>query len=137
MQKFKLILKFLLAISFILAGFNHFFNTAFYLHIMPSYLPYHLMLVYLSGLFEIILGIMLLIPKLSQMAAWGMIALLIAVFPANIQMAYNHELYSEYTPATLWVRLPLQIVLIGWAYWYAHPFLQDRSVISRKPKPNN
>ena len=126
MQKLKLILKFLLAILFLLGGLNHFFSTAFYLHIMPSYLPYHLMLVYLSGLFEIILGIMLLIPKLSQLAAWGMIALLIAVFPANIQMAFNHELYPEYNPTTLWVRLPLQIVLIGWAYWYTTSISQGK-----------
>jgi uncharacterized membrane protein len=118
MQKLKLILKFLLAIFFVLAGFNHFFSTAFYLHIMPSYLPWHLLLVFLSGLFEIILGTLLLIPKFTQMAAWGLIALLIAVFPANIHMAVNHELYPEYSVATLWLRLPLQCVLMGLAYWY-------------------
>lgn len=118
MQKLKLILKFFFAIFFVLAGFNHFFSTEFYLQIMPSYLPWHLLLVYLSGLVEIILGIVLLIPKFTQMAAWGLIVLLIAVLPANIHMAVNHNLYPDYSVAALWVRLPLQIVLIGWAYWY-------------------
>ncbi len=118
MQRLKLILKFLFAIFFVLAGFNHFFSTAFYLHIMPSYLPWQLLLIYLSGLVEIILGIALLIPTCTQMAAWGLIALLIAVLPANIHMAVNYDLYPEYSVAALWVRLPLQIVLMGWAYWY-------------------
>ncbi|HEX8283955.1 MAG TPA: DoxX family membrane protein [Pyrinomonadaceae bacterium] len=118
MQKLKLILKFFFAVSFVVAGFNHFFNTSFYLHIMPPYLPLPLTLVYLSGLIEIILGVLLLIPKLTRMAAWGLVALLIAVFPANLHMAVNHELYPEYSVTALWARLPLQLVLIGWAYWY-------------------
>lgn len=118
MQRLKLILKFLLALFFVLAGCNHFLSTAFYLHIMPPYLPWHLLLVYLSGLVEIILGIALLIPKYTQMAAWGLIVLLLAVLPANIHMALNHDLYPEYSVAALWVRLPLQIVLMSWAYWY-------------------
>jgi uncharacterized membrane protein len=126
MQKFKLILKSLLALFFVLAGGNHFFNPAFYLHIMPPYLPGHLLLVYLSGFFEIMMGVMLLIPQFTQMAAWGLIALLIAVFPVNIQMAVNHALYPEYNVATLWVRLPLQIVLIGWAYWHTIPIAQGK-----------
>ena len=126
MQKLKLILKLLFAIFFVLAGFNHFFNTAFYLHIMPSYLPLHLPLVYLSGLVEIILGILLLIPKWTRVAAWGLIALLIAVFPANIHMAVNHDLFPEYSIAALWIRLPLQIVLIGCAYWCAVSIAQGK-----------
>ena len=121
MQKIKLILKYLFAVFFILAGFNHFINTAFYLRIMPPYLPWHLLLVYLSGIIEIVLGILLLIPKFTRMAAWGMIALLVAVFPANIHMAVNHELYPEYSVTPLWIRLLLQFVLIAWAYWYTLP----------------
>jgi uncharacterized membrane protein len=126
MQKLKLILKFLLAIFFVLAGFNHFFNTAFYLRIMPTYLPWHLPLVYLSGLVEIILGILLLIPKFTQLAACGLIALLVAVFPANIHMVVNHDLFPEYSIAALWVRLPLQVVLIGWVYWYTVSMAQGK-----------
>jgi uncharacterized membrane protein len=126
MRKIKLILKFLLAILFVLAGFNHFFNTAFYLRIVPSYLPWHLLLVYLSGLVEIILGILLLIPKFTQLAAWGLMALLVAVFPANVQMVVNHDLFPEYSVEALWVRLPLQVVLIGSVYWYTVSMAQEK-----------
>ncbi len=121
MQKIKLILKYLFAVFFVLAGVNHFINTAFYLKIMPPFLPWHLLLVYLSGVVEIVLGVLLLIPKLTRMAAWGLIALLIAIFPVNINMALNHELYPDYSATALWVRLPLQFILLAWAYWYTLP----------------
>lgn len=121
MQRIKLILKYLFAVFFALAGFNHFFNTAFYLKIMPPFLPWHLLLVYLSGVIEIVLGVLLLIPKLTRAAAWGLIALLIAIFPVNINMALNQQLYPEYSVTALWIRLPLQFVLIAWAYWYTLP----------------
>ncbi len=114
----KILLKWLFGIVFVLAGINHFLNTDFYLKIMPSYLPWHLFLVYLSGIFEIILGALLLIPKFSRFAAWGLIALLIAVFPANIYMAMNTELFPEPNPLLIWVRLPLQFLLIVWAFWF-------------------
>jgi uncharacterized membrane protein len=118
MRRLKLILRYALGVFFILAGLNHFINTDFYLAIMPPYLPWHLFLVYLSGFFEIVLGGMLLSTKLMQVAAWGMIALLIAVFLANIHMAAHTELYPDINPIALWIRLPLQAVLAAWAYWY-------------------
>ncbi len=121
MQKTKIILKYTLAIFFVLAGLNHFINSGFYLKIMPPYLPWHLFLVYLSGLCEIALGLLLLIPKFTSLAGWGLIALLFAVFPANIHMAVNHQLFPEFSPTVLWLRLPLQFVLIAWAYWYTKP----------------
>lgn len=126
MQKLKLILKFLLAIFFVAAGFNHFLKAAFYLHIMPPYLPQPLLLVYLSGLSEIMLGALLLIPRFTRAAAWGLFALLVAVFPANLHMALNHEAYPEYSVAALWVRLPLQAVLLGWVYWYTKSLHQEK-----------
>lgn len=113
----KLVFKWLLAIAFIFAGANHFLNPQFYLKIMPPYLPWHLFLVYLSGVFEIILGALLLIPTFSRLAAWGLIALLIAIFPANIYMAMNTELFPEISSLLIWFRLPLQFLLIAWAYW--------------------
>jgi len=85
---------------------------------MPPYLPAHLFLIYLSGVFETALGIMLLIPKCTRLAAFGIIALLIAVFPANIYMAQHTDLFPEFSRAALYLRLPLQIVLIVWAAWY-------------------
>jgi len=116
--KLKPLLRYVLGILFIAAGLYHFINPDFYLRIMPPYLPWHLFLVYLSGLFESALGIMLLIPKFTRLAAWGLIALLIAVFPANIHMAMNPQLYPDIPPFALWLRLPLQGVFIAWAYWY-------------------
>lgn len=124
MRNTKAILKYLFAAAFVLAGLNHFINTDFYLKIMPPYLPLHLPLVYLSGVVEMVLGALLLIPKLTRVAAWGLIALLVAVFPANIHMAVNHELYPAYNVTALWLRLPLQIVLMVYAYWYTMPLSQ-------------
>ncbi|MEO8074137.1 MAG: DoxX family membrane protein [Acidobacteriota bacterium] len=118
MQIIKTILRWLLAIGFILAGINHFFNSDFYLKMMPPVLPLHLFLIYLSGVFEIALGTLLLIPKYTRFAAWGLTALLIAVFPANIYMAMNTELFSEFSPTALYLRLPIQFVLIAWAFWF-------------------
>src|SRR5258706_16434161 len=79
----------------VLAGANHFRTPAFYLNIMPPYLPWHLALVYISGVAEIGLGFLLLIRRWSVVAAWGLIALLIAVFPANLHMAMHQELYPS------------------------------------------
>jgi uncharacterized membrane protein len=118
MNIIKKILKWLLAIAFIFAGINHFLNTDFYMRIMPPYLPWHLFLVYLSGVIETALGIMLLFPKFSQIAAWGIILLLLAVFPANIYMAMNTELFADYKPIMIYLRLLIQFVLIAWAFWF-------------------
>lgn len=121
MRTLKIILKYLLCVLFVLAGLNHFVNPALYLKIMPPYLPWHLLLVYLSGLFEVALGVLLVIPAFTRAAAWGLVALLIAVFPANIHMAINPQLYPDINPLALWLRLPLQAVFMAWAYWYARP----------------
>jgi uncharacterized membrane protein len=114
----KLVMKWLMGIAFIAAGINHFLSPAFYVKIMPPYLPWHLELVYLSGVAEAVLGALLLIPRFSGLAAWGLIALLIAVFPANLHMALHPDLYPNLRPAVLYARLPIQGVLIAWAYWF-------------------
>lgn len=119
MKTLKKILQWLLAIAFALAGANHFINPNFYLRMMPPILPAPLFLICLSGAFEIALGVMLLIPKLTRLAAYGLIALLIAVFPANIYMAMNANLFPEFSPNALYLRLPLQFALIAWAFWYS------------------
>lgn len=128
MASLKRILKYLLGLFFVTAGLNHFISPDFYLEIMPRYLLGHLFLVYLSGFFEIALGVLVLIPKFTRLSAWGLIALLIAVFPANIHMSINPELYPEYNPAVLWLRLPLQVVLIAWAYWSTEADAEKRPV---------
>lgn len=109
---------YILALLLVTAGILHFLSPGFFLKIMPSYLPYHLPLVYLSGLAEIICGILLCIPKTQIMGAWLSILLFITVFPANIEMAqqYYHQ-HSPYFWATI-LRLPLQMVLIYWAYQF-------------------
>ena len=117
MNIIKLILKVLFALIFITAGTLHFVTTDFFMRIMPPAIPWHLFWVYLSGVCEIGLGIMLLIPKFSRTAAWGLIVLLIAVFPANIYMAMNPQIFPEFSVTGLYVRLLIQFVLIGWAYW--------------------
>lgn len=115
----KNFLRVLLAVFMIGAGALHFVKPAPYVAIMPAFLPYPLALVYISGVFEIIFGAGLLIPRLSRLAAWGLIALFIAIFPANINMAVNElPFMGEVHPVFNWVRLPLQGVLIAWAYWY-------------------
>ncbi|MEJ7680900.1 MAG: DoxX family protein [Segetibacter sp.] len=105
---------------YIAAGINHFRSPGTYNRIMPSYLPYHYTLIYISGIFETGFGILLLFVKTRRFAAWGLIALLLAVFPANIQMLIN---YLNDNNSQLWVaivRLPLQIPLILWAYTFTN-----------------
>ena len=118
MTKIKTVLLYLMSLSYVVAGLRHFSDPAFYLKIMPPYLPWHAFLVAFSGVCEIALGLLLLVPKYRRWAAWGLIALLIAVFPANLQMALNPQTFPDIPPVLLWLRLPLQGVLIAWAYWY-------------------
>jgi uncharacterized membrane protein len=109
---------YLMALLYIAAGVNHFINPKAYLRIMPSYLPFPEQLVFWSGVCEIVLGVLLIPVTIRPVAAWLVIALLIAVFPANIQMAVNY--YNRHNPY-LWialVRLPLQAVLIWWAWLF-------------------
>lgn len=117
MNRIKTTSRFVLAILMIFAGTMHFANPEFFLKIVPPYLPLHRELVLISGVCEILLGVLLLIPKCSLLAAWGIIALLIAVFPANVYL-YQHQ---EILPASALVhllRLPLQGIFILWAYWH-------------------
>lgn len=109
----------LAAVSFTLAGTLHFTQTDAYLRIMPPYIPAHLFLVRASGVCEIAGGLGLLIPQTRRAAAWGLVALLIAVFPANIYMATNRTDAgaASIAPALLWGRLALQPLLIWWVLW--------------------
>jgi len=105
----------LAAVFFIAAGIGHFIIPDFYLAMMPPWLPAHLLLVQLSGVAEIAGGIGLLIPRFRRAAGVGLIVLLIAVFPANIQMLLNAR--AAGTPElALWVRLPFQALFIGWVW---------------------
>ncbi len=117
MSQIKAISKYLLATFMITAGIMHFVNTAFYLKIMPPYLPLPKELVLLSGVAEVLLGVLLLVPQTSRLAAWGIVALLIAVFPANIYL-YQHQEILPASPIIHLLRLPLQGVFVLWAFWH-------------------
>lgn len=119
----KAALRWLLTVAMVGAGVNHFRAAAPYVAMMPDALPAHLALVYVSGVAEILGGLGLILPATRRAAAWGLIALLIAVFPANINMAINHIPLGDRALPTwaLWGRLPLQAVLIAWAWWYTRP----------------
>ena len=111
-----------LGFGYLMIGVNHFLDPDFFLKIMPPYLPWHLELVYISGAFEIVLGLSLMISKLRKYAAWGIIFLLIAVYPANIYLAFNEapQKALDISPfLASWVRLPIQFVLLGFAYWHS------------------
>ena len=103
---------------YISAGLLHFTNTNWFLQIVPPYLPIKLELVYLSGLFEVILGIMLIVPALRHYAGWGLILLLIAVYPANIYLAQTNGAAMNTSALVAWGRLPFQFLFIGIAYWH-------------------
>lgn len=115
----KLITIYLMSLFYISTGIKHFTNVDWFMKIMPPYLPYHKELIYLSGAFEIILGIMLVFEKTRFLAGWGLILLLIAVFPANIYLAQTNGAAMNISPALAWGRLPLQALFIAIAYWHS------------------
>ena len=122
MKKVKIASIVAMSIFYIWAGIQHFINPAWFVQIMPPHIPFHYEAVYLSGFFEILFGLMLLMPMTRYLAAWGLIFLLIAVYPANIYLAFNQapqQALEISAFAASWVRLPIQFILIGFAYWHS------------------
>lgn len=122
----KRILLWIMAAFYIVAGVMHFAHPEYYLPMMPPYLPRHGALIFLSGVAEVGLGIAVLVPWLRSEAGWGIILLLIAILPANIHIAlHDVPVFGAQEGAGIWnwVRLPLQGVLILWAWWYTQPDL--------------
>jgi uncharacterized membrane protein len=109
---------YLMAIIYILAGLNHFRKPKFYEKIIPPFIPYKNYVNEFIGFVEIIFGVYLFIPAFSNMAAWSIIGLLIIIFPANIYMAINKKASLGIPIWILLTRLPLQFLLIYWAYQY-------------------
>lgn len=109
---------YIMAVLYILAGMNHFVMPKFYVRIMPPYIPWHKFMNYISGVVEIILGLLLLYTPYSALAAWGIIVLLIAIFPANIYHFTSTKPKKKVSKWILLLRLPFQGVLILWAWWY-------------------
>ena len=122
----RTLLLWLAAIFFVVAGIGHFMKPELYLKIMPPYLPAPALIVFISGVAEVAGGLGLLIRPFRRAAGWGLIALLIAVFPANIYMLQHPGLF-DIEPWILWARLPLQIVFIAWV-WFVSIQQHRRSV---------
>jgi uncharacterized membrane protein len=132
----KELFRVILAVAIIIVGISHFAVSEPFVKIVPNFLPSHLALVYISGFFEILGGIGLLIPPVSRAAAWGLVALFIAVYPANINMAVNQISIAGIpsTPLLQAIRLPFQFVLVAWAWWYTQPNDNLESQVSLIPK---
>jgi uncharacterized membrane protein len=113
----------LLGVLMVSAGLYHFVNPEPYLMMMPDYLPGHEALVFISGVFEVLLGAALFVPKFRVLAGWGLIALLIAVWPANIYMASEgiQPPGMAMSPTVAWVRVAFQAVFIYWAWAITRP----------------
>lgn len=123
----KRIALFLLALFFVFAGVTHFTSPDFFTAIVPPALPAPLALVYVSGVFEILGGLGVLWPATRAAAGVGLVALLVAVYPANLYMAWAPERFvAQGTPLwALYARLPLQFVFIAWAWWATRADVRD------------
>ncbi len=110
--------RMLMGATYVVAGAGHFVATRLYMHIMPDYLPAHKELVLISGAAEIAGGLGVLVPQTRRAASRGLVALLVAVMPANLWMAQHPERFPGIPLWALWARLPLQIPLLLWAWTY-------------------
>jgi len=135
MTKLKSASLYFMGIAYILAGINHFLMPEMYLKFMPPYLPWHKELVFISGLIEIALGALLFLPQYRKWAAWGIIALLVAVFPANIYLAQTNGEPLGISAFAAWARLPIQALLILWAWWHTRDDKAASKNAKAKAKP--
>lgn len=128
-RRIKTILRSVLGVLMVLVGLMHFVNPEPFVMIMPDYLPWHVPLVYISGVFEVALGIALFIEPARVLAGWGLIALYIAVLPANVWMASEgiQPPGMEMSAVVAWLRVPLQLVLMYWAWAVTRPDPPERS----------
>ena len=118
-SKIKTVSIVIMSLFYIVAGINHFINPDWFVRIVPPILPFKAALVYVSGVFEIVLGSLLIFPRTRFIAGWGLILLLLAVYPANIYVALSNGKAMNITPMMAWGRLPFQFVFIGLAYWHS------------------
>lgn len=108
---------YLIALIFAAAGTAHFVWPSAFVRLVPPYLPAPYALVYASGAAELLGALGVVVPELRGYAGWGLIVLLLAVFPANVHMALHPADFGRIPAWTLYLRLPLQFALIGWIYW--------------------
>ena len=107
-----------IALFFIAGGIAHFVVADFFIMAMPDYLGYHKELVIISGVFEILGAIGILVPQTRLLAGYGLLALIVAVYPANVNMALHPEKFKDIPELFLYIRLPFQI-LFNWFVWWA------------------
>tara|TARA_B100001142_G_C14332069_1_gene654495 strand:- start:533 stop:943 length:411 start_codon:yes stop_codon:yes gene_type:complete len=110
-----------MSVMYIIIGIKHFTDLNFFMAIMPPYIPFHKELIYISGFFEVLFGLLLLFNKTRKIASWGIIILLICVFPANIYLYCSDEAREilKITKDQALIRMPFQIPLILIAYWHS------------------
>ena len=110
--------RYAIGLLFAGSGLLHFRNPRIYERIVPPFLPAHREIVFISGFFEVLGALGILLPQTRAAAGWGLIALLVAVFPANVYMAADAARFAKFAPAwALYARLPLQLVFIAWVYY--------------------
>ena len=115
----KTVSRYIMSLFYVSVGINHFLNPDWFVKIVPPILlEFNYQLVYLSGVCEVMFGLLILIPKARYYAAWGLILTLAAVFPANIYLAQTNGIAMDTTAAVAWYRLPFQTVFILLAYWH-------------------
>ena len=120
MKWFKMLTICIMAVFYINVGAKHFVDPEWFLPIMPPNYPLHYEAVYVSGFFEVLFGFFLVPTKTRFYAAWGLIYLLILVFPANLYLAVTDGAVLEISKELAWGRLPIQFVFIGLAYWHSY-----------------
>lgn len=114
----RTIARWSLAVFFVAAGINHFVTPELYLGMMPPWLPAPRAANAISGAAEILGGLGVLLPATRRLAGWGLLALLIAVFPANVHVALEGKMPgTSFSPTVLWLRLPFQAVFAAWVWW--------------------
>ncbi|MES2694003.1 MAG: DoxX family membrane protein [Verrucomicrobiota bacterium] len=128
----RTIARWALAVFFVVGGLNHFRDPAIYLGMMPPWLPWPVAMNAISGAAEILGGLGLLVPATRRAAGWGLLALLVAVFPANVHVALQgHMPGTSFSPLVLWLRLPFQLLFMLWVWWVALARGADTRVVSR------
>tara|TARA_B100000780_G_C21105897_1_gene446559 strand:- start:153 stop:524 length:372 start_codon:yes stop_codon:yes gene_type:complete len=118
-MKLKTLFIYVMGIGYVWVGLKHFIDTSFFLKIMPPSFPWHKESVYISGFLEILFGAGIIVKRTRFHASWGIILLLIAIYPANIYLAFSEDAQQAISVSSFfasWVRLPIQFILIGLAY---------------------
>jgi len=128
MRRYKIVFQVILAIGMVVVGALHFTHPKGFEKIVPDYLPHHLALVYTSGFLEFLGGVGLLIPGVTRFAAWLLVILYIAVFPANLYQAVNNIEVAAlpHNPPLIWLRLPFQALLVAWAWWFTRDSVTEK-----------